>query len=449
MAIVTDTFKKFVGDKIKLDFDSADTLYFIGIGRSQIWNDSDITVTPTNRPATERDFRQNLQAVRQINDLSYVVPRVNWASGSIYNAFDDNVTNYPSPNYYVLNQSNDVYVCIQQGRTVAGIAAPSTVEPSGTLTTIIKNADGYIWKYLYTVGAYSASRFLASNYMPVQFIDSADSNDPISERVQLDIQNAAIDGQILGIAITSGGTGYSSTPTITIYGDGESATATAIISGGAVVDIKMDSNGAGQIKGTGYQQASVSFSAGNATARAILAPKGGLGANPIIDLKSTYIMLNGRPSGTENGTFLINQDFRQVGVIRNIKKLNAFDSDLTDASATALTKLRFNPGATAFTTDNIIVGSTSGAKAYIDFADSGAGAFIHQTETTGFRNFQIGESLTATNLAGSVTTGSAVLASFDSATVNKYTGELLYIDNRAAILRSAGETQDIKVVIQL
>jgi hypothetical protein len=449
MAIVTDTFKKFVGDKIKLDFDSADTLYFIGIGRSQVWNDSDVVSAPTNRPATERDFRQNLQAVRQINDMSYVVPRVNWTSGSIYNAFDDNVTGYPTPNYYIINQSNEVFICLQQGRNVTGAAVPSTIEPSGNLATIVKTADGYIWKYLYTIGAYSASRFLASNFMPVQFIDSADSNDPISERIQLGIQNAAIDGQVIGIAITSGGTGYVSAPTITIHGDGESATATAIISGGAVVDIKLDSNGAGQIRGSGYNQASVSFSSGSAAARAILAPKGGIGANPILDLKSTYLMFNGRPSGTENGTFLINQDFRQVGVIRNVKKLNAFDSDFTDAAGGTLTKLRFNPGATAFTTDNIVVGGTSGARAYIDFADSAAGVFIHQTETTGFRNFQIGETLSATNLAGSVTTGSAVLASFDSATVNKYSGDLLYIDNRSAILRSAGETQDIKVVIQL
>jgi hypothetical protein len=449
MAIVTDTFKKLVGDKIKEDFDSASTFYFMGIGRSQLWNDSDIVSQPLNTYSSERDFRQNIQAVRQINDISYVVPRVNWASGTTYSAYDDNVVGYPSPNFYVITQSSDVYMCIQQGRTSVGVAVPSTVEPTGTTAVLIKTADGYIWKYLYTIGAYSASRFLAGNYMPVQFIDSADSNDPISERVQLNIQNGAIAGQILGIVVTNGGSGYASAPAITIHGDGSNATAVATISGGAIVDIKMDSNGSGQLKGSGYNQASISFSSGTATARAILSQKNGLGSNPIIDLKSTNIMLNGRPSGTENGEFLLNQDFRQVGIIRNIKKLNNFDSDFTDAAGRALTKLIFNAGATAFTTDNIIVGGTSGARAYIDQADSAAGALIHQTETTGFRNFIIGENLTATNLSGIATIGSAVLASFDSATVNKYTGDVLYIDNRAAITRSAGETQDIKVVIQL
>ena len=447
MAIVTDTFKKLIGDKIKTDFDSSATHYFVGIGRSQIWNDSDIAVTATNKIVTERDFRQNLQGVRQIADMSFVVPRVNWTSGTIYSAYDDNVVGYPTPNFYLLTATNDVYVCIQQGRTSAGVAVPSTIEPTGTANTIVKTADGYIWKYLYTIGAYSSSRFLAGNFIPVQYIDSADSNSPISERVQKDIQDGAIIGQVLGVAITNGGSGYVSPPAITISGDGTNATATAIISGGTVVNIKMDSNGAGQIKGSGYNQASISFSTGNATARAILSPNAGLGANPIIDLRSTYIMMNGRPSGTENGELLLNQDFRQVGLIRNILKSN--DSDFTSAAGTALTKLVFNGGATPFTIDNIIVGGTSGAKAYIDYADSAAGVIIHQTETTGFRNFQIGETLSATNLTGAVTTGSAVLASFDSATVNKYSGEVLYIDNRAAITRSAGETQDIKIVIQL
>lgn len=447
MAIVTDAFKKLIGDKIKSDFDSSSTYWFVGIGRSQIWNDSDIATTPTNKVATERDFRQNLQGVRQIADISFVIPRVNWASGTTYNAYDDSVVGYPTPNFYLITSANDVYLCVQQGRNSSGTAVPSTIEPTGTSAALVKTSDGYVWKYLYTVGSYNASRFLAGNFMPVQYIDSADSSSPISERTQKDIQDAAITGQVLGIAITSGGSGYASAPTVTISGDGESATATAIISGGVVVNIKMDSNGAGQIKGSGYNQASISFSSGAATARAILSPKDGLGANPIIDLRSSYIMVNGRPNGTETGELLINQDFRQVGVLRNVKKMN--DSDFTSGAGTTLTKLVFNPGATAFTTDNFIIGGTSQAKGYIDFADSAAGAIIHQTETTGFRNFQIGETLTATNLAGAVTAGTAVLASFDSATVNKYSGDLLYIDNRAAITRSAGETQDIKIVIQL
>ena len=144
MAIVTDTFKKLVGDRLKADFDSADTYYFVGIGRSQIWNDSDIATTPTNTITTERDFRQNLQAVRQVADISFVVPRVNWTSGTIYSAYDDNLVGYSTPNFYLLTGANNVYVCVQQGRNSTGAAVHPTVEPTGTATTLVKTADDYI-----------------------------------------------------------------------------------------------------------------------------------------------------------------------------------------------------------------------------------------------------------------------------------------------------------------
>lgn len=448
MAIITDTHKKLLGDLIINDFNDLTSYYFVGLGRSQIWNDSDIADANTNTYREERLVRNNLQGVKQVTDISFVVPRYNWSSGTTYAAWDDAAVGHPTPSFYVLNSSNDVYVCVRQGKTATGASIPSTIEPTGTTSTLVKTADGYVWKYIYTVGAFAASRFLAANFIPVKFVDSADSSDPISERVQLDIQNGAIPGQIANIIVTSGGTGYSSAPSVIITGDGDSvATATAVISGGSVVNVILDSNGSGQLKGRNYNYANISFSTGNATARAVLTPSGGFGANAIKDLKASAIMFNGRPSGIEGGELLIDQDFRQVSLIKDIKKIN--DSDFTGAAGLALNKLVFNAGATAFSRDNIVVGATSGAKAYIDQTDSAAGIWIHQTETTGFKSFQPSEALSAQNLAGVTVSGSAVLSSIDSATVNKYSGDILYVDNRAAIVRSAGETQDIKIVIQL
>lgn len=448
MAIVTDTMKKLVAEKIIRDFDSGANHYFVGLARSQVWNDSDIVVTEVNTFREQTQFRQNLQGVKQITDISMVVPRFNWSSGTIYSAWDDAQAGYPTNGYYVITSLNQVYICVQPGRSTSGAAVPSVVEPTGTATTLIKTADGYIWKYLYTLTALEASRFLAANFMPVRLIDSATN---AIEQLQKDVQDAAIDGQVSRIVITNGGTGYTSAPTVSIIGDGDSATARAFVFGGSVVRVLVDSNGSGQIRGQGYNEANVVFSGGGgsgAAARAVLAPKGGFGADPRNDLKSTAIMLNGRPTGTEGGELLIDQDFRQVGLLRNVKVL-ATDSDFTQNAGSALTYLSFNPGATAFTTDNIIVGSTSGAKAYIDFADSAAGVYIHQTETTGFGTFQAGEALTAQNLSGVTVTGAAVLNSIVNPTINKYSGDLLYLDNRAAIVRSSGETQDIKIVIQL
>lgn len=440
-AIITDILKKDFLLKLKEDFDSAASEYYVGLGRSELWNDSDIATTPTQSSRTINQFRDSLQGIKKIQDASFVVPRNNWSSGTIFTAYDDNVSGYPTNAYYVRTASNQVYICLQQGRNAQGQAVASTVEPTSVLTTPQTLDDGYTWKYLYTIGAVPASRFLTANFIPVQFIDSAENP---NQTLQKSIQDAAIPGQISGIAVISGGTGYSSgsPPAVTIFGDGDSAQATATVSGGAVVKVEMTN------RGSNYTYASINFSSGTASARAILSPAAGFGADPRNDLRSTAIMFNGRPDGAETGALLIDQDFRQVGLIRN-PKITATDSDFTGNAASVLDFLSFQGGATPFTNDTFIIGGTSGAKAFVTSADSAAGVFYHQTETTGFKSFQSGEALTAQNSAGATVTGSATLDSDIPATINKYSGEVLYIDNRTAITRSTGELQDIKIVVQL
>lgn len=438
-AIITDILKKDLLAELKSDFDSAGSEYYVALGRSELWDDSDNVVTPIQSQRTVDLFRRSMQGIKKIQDVSYVVPRNNWSSGTIYTAYDDNISAYPSNTYYVKTDSNQVYICLQQGKNANGAAVTSTVQPTGTLTTPLETADGYIWKYLYTITALKASRFLSANYQPVQLLDSADN---LLETLQIAVQDAAIGGQITGVAVTAGGSGYSSAPTITIDGDGDSAEATATISGGEVVKIEMTN------RGSGYTYASVNFSSGEASARAILSSAAGIGADPRIDLKASALMFNGRPDDDEDGTLLIGQDFRQVGLLRN-PTTNATDSDFTGNAASTLNKLTFLGGATPFTNDTFIVGATSGAKAYVTSADSAGGVFYHQTETTGFGTFQSGESLTAENAAGATVTGSATLDSDQPATINRYSGEVLYIDNRSAVTRSSGELQDIKIIVQL
>jgi hypothetical protein len=438
-AIITDILKKDLLAELKSDFDSAGSEYYVGLGRSELWDDSDNVVTPTQSDRTSNLFRYSLQGIKKIQDVSYVVPRFNWSSGTIYTQYDDSVAGYPTNAYYVRTAANQIYICVQQGRNAQGQAVPSTVEPTSVSTAPVTLGDGYTWKFLYTIGAVPASRFLTANFMPVQIIDSAETPNQI---LQKSIQDAAIPGQISGIAVTSGGTGYASAPTVSIIGDGDSAQAIATVSGGAVVKVEMTN------RGSNYTYASINFSSGNAVARAILSPLSGFGADPRNDLRSSALMFNGRPDGTESGALLIDQDFRQVGLIRN-PKITATDSDFTGNAASVLDFLSFQGGATPFTNDTFIIGGTSGAKAYVTSADSAAGVFYHQTETTGFKTFQSGEALTAQNAAGATVTGSATLDSDIPAAINRYSGEVLYIDNRTAVIRSTGELQDIKIVVQL
>lgn len=453
-AIITDLLKKTLMQHIVDDVADSAGRYYIGIGRSQDWDSSDTAPTPINSQREARNLRLNLQSIKSAESVSFVAPRYNWASGTIYSGWDDDVAGYPTNAYYVITDNNSVYICLKQGKDNTGATVTSTVQPTGSSTTSFKTADGYVWKFLYTLSAADASKYLSANYIPVKLQGLTDSNSPANDIEQLAIQNAAIPGQIGNIKITSGGTGYSSAPTVSIVGDGDSAQAFAVVSGGAVIDIRLDSNGSGTIyHGSGYTRANVVLTGGGystvATARATLSPKLGFGGDPRDDLKSTAIMFNTKPAGGESGKFLTDNDFRQIALFKNPQK-STIDSDYTQATGLSLRSLKLTlPVSAAFSADNTIQGASSGAKAIVDSFDSDT-IYYHQTETTGFASFTSSESISETDGAGSGTLDSSgTWGNGDVNLINYTKGDLLYIENRAAITRSAEQTEDIKVIIRL
>ena len=452
MAIVTRKIKKQVIESIKTDISDSDTNYFIAIGRSEDWNDSDIAPTVLNSAREERNFRLGLQSVKNIVDHSFVIPRYNWASGAIYSAYDDAQVGYPTQTYYVMNDNNQVYMCLQQAKNNSGQAQVSTVQPSGNTTgTPFDTADGYIWKFLYSIGALDANKYISANYLPVQLITGTDSDSPAADVEQELVQNAAVVGQIIGYVVDSGGTGYTSTPTISVTGDGIEAKAGATISGGQVTRVELIDSSGSYTLGSGYNFADVAVTGGGspskpASVRAVLSTPLGLGADPRDDLRSTAIMFNAKPEGVEGNDFIIGNDFRQVGLIKNL--MDSSGSTLfTESTGIALKQLRLSSVVTGFTTDNIIEGGTSGVQAYIDKVDSNS-IWYHQTEVTGFGNFDAGESISEIDGNG---TGSlnATFAPYITPEVDIFSGVVLYIDNRGSVTRSAEQTEDIKIVIQI
>ena len=463
-AIITDPFKKQMVQTIfdEVSFpDSASThRYYIGIGRSEQWDDSENVPTVTDTPRTIRNLRAGLQSIKSASDVSYVIPRYNWSSGAVYSAYDDDFASIPAVNsYYVLTEDNQVYVCLQQGKSSTGAAANSTVKPTGTSIKAFKTSDGYVWKFLYTLSATNANKFLSANFVPVEkILDSATlgRSHTVLEAQQLLVQDAAVPGQIIGIAVTSGGTGYTSgAPVVTIQGDGVRATATAVVSGGTVTKIELDSStDSGITMGQGYNFASVSIAAppGSGTtalARAIIGPDSGMGNDPRDELKSTSLMFNTKPNGIEDSNFIVGQDFRQVALIRDPKK-PITDSDYTTSSGKVLRFLKLQAAANVGFLDATITGQNSGAKALIYEVDSDR-LYFHQTEITGFLAFQEGEVITGGGQTGTLAAEAADADSdaFTKDDINKLSGKILYIENRAPVTRAANQTEDIKVVITL
>ena len=119
VAIITDKFKRQVLNDIFTNVTDSAATYYIGIGRSQDWNATDVAPTPLNTAKEERDFRLNLQAMKKGEDVSYVIPRYNWSSGTIYASYDDHVQGYPTNAYYVMTDELAIYMCLQQGKDLS------------------------------------------------------------------------------------------------------------------------------------------------------------------------------------------------------------------------------------------------------------------------------------------------------------------------------------------
>lgn len=453
-AIITERIKKLMIQNLFDDIADSANNYYIAIGRSEDWDSSDTAPTPLPTDREIRNFRLSAQSAKQVTDWSFVVPRYNWASNTTYFGYDDNTSGHPLNTYYVITDDNAVYICLRQGKTAAGATVPSIVKPTGIDPEPFITADGYVWKFLYTVGTTYANRFMSANYMPVRLQEATDSDSLAVEIEQETIQNAAVPGQIGSIEVITGGSGYVSAPTITIRGNGTGARASATVSGGAVTRIQLAESDGTIVQGTNYDWAEILVSGGGgtgATGRVIIGPVAGFGADPRDDLRATAIMFNTKPDGTEGGTFVVNNDFRQLALLKN-PTLPDSDGLFTAASGNMLRKLRFATIGTPFTADHTIQGATSGALAYVDKSDSDQ-VWFHQTETTGFKTFQEGEVVSETDGGG---TGTLVSAGFDADTradsdgdFDPFSGEILYIENRAAVQRSVGQVEDIKIIVQL
>ena len=457
-AIVTSNFRVINAENFKEDVADAATSVYVGIGKSDVWSltTSDTTdttpTTPVDALDTLGEAYQNMIGMKLIGsaDISHVVPRYTWASDTSYHAWDSDDGSIFDKKFYIVTNEFKVYKCIKAGGSV------STVQPTQTLTDPTAESDGYIWKYMYTISVADAEKFLTTSYMPVKTVSLDFVSDSVAEETLSEADYAQYLNQkaskesptaagIERIDVIAGGT-YSSTPTVSISGDGTLATATAVMSGSGsnqTVDSINITN-----KGTNYTVADITFSAGDASARAVISPELGHGVQPIKELGAFFIGLNTQLTGTEGGDLTVGNDFRQVTLIRN-PKLYGPGAVATAATLKALRYMDFQPTTTVtdYLVDELIVGQTSGAQAYIVEIDAATGyVYYHQNDKTGYTSFIGGE-----NVAGQTSSVNGALEAANSLgnpEVHPGTGDIMFLENRNPINRTTTQIEDIKVIIE-
>ena len=447
--------------------ETAKTTYYLFVGRPQAWSSTTGGGTDA-APPTPLDnvddpymyYRDMLAAkILGTGDRQYAIPRHNWATGVPYDMYraDYGATVNAAvvqteaggidmfatgTKMYVLSAANNVYKCMNNYSD-----ATSTVEPTGTSTSEFTTGDSYIWKYMYTLDTTQLTNFMTTDFIAV----STDST----------VAAAAVPGAVGQYIVANGGAGYTNNTFTaeTLRGDGTGATFTVVVASGAVSTVTAVAVGGGSTLAAQYHFADCNIDGisgiGTPSTSAIvvpvLSPPGGHGSNAIEELGGFYIMTNTTIAGTAgSGDFVVDQDFRRIAVLKD--PFNYGTTTIATADTlSALKSVTFaaSPTPGTFVNDEVITGGTSGAKGLVvDWESSTRILKYIQTQWTGIdtnkdiKAFAVSE--VVTGAGGATGTVSAVT----NPEIEYYSGQVIYVENRAPITRASDQTENIKLIIE-
>ncbi len=449
---------------------------------------------------TSSDVKQVVRKVTWSSGSTYDYYRPDYSISNVPK--NSNGVSLYSANYYILNSDYRVYICLQNGTTPeTPDGKPSLDEP--TFTDLEPRAagtsgDGYIWKYLYTIKPSDLIKFDSTDYMPVP-ADWETNTDHAG------VRDNAVDGGIKVVVIKDRGTGIGTAnrtyTRVPIKGDGSGAECTVVINSDQAIESVTLSN-----EGSGYTYGNVDLTAGSVptpdtwpTLDVIVSPQGGHGKDIYKELGATNALMYARiENDAENPDFITGNEIARIGVLENPKAYGS-SSILTIDKASASYAMRLvgtGYSSATFTADSIItqtVGTgvtaigkvinydqTTGVLKY--WQDRTMAGFTTTTATTagvavtdpqyGYEITRFSASISdggtfaivgttsgltiSTSFSGLSTSinnktyylGQSFTKGLSNPEVKKYSGNIIYLDNRPAIKRSSNQKEDIKVILQ-
>ena len=503
MALVTDKFRIYAAESFRNTLQSSNKVYMF-VGRAKTWGSSDIP--PAGEPIDSFEYArttyQDSVAFKRvdISDTSLVVPRVDWVDptrttggvGRTYSMYKpdyaptkttaNGASRLYDSNFYVMNSDFNVYKCLYNGQDPDyPRGRPSLVEPTGTSTTIIETSDSpgvysYRWKYLYTIDADNILKFVTSEFIPV-----------LTNTL---VTSAANPGSIDTVVVENAGAGYNNGTytNVPIRGDwsingGTQALCTLTVVSGSISSVTVTQ------AGSGYSFATIDVAlitnVGNGTNAAldvVLSPQGGHGADAVRELGAYRLMFTSKLETTSAFVDFPNDlSYRRVGLV-----LNPYDYNTTSICSqntrSAVKAMIFPQAGTGTPSGNFAPGetitqATTGAKGFVVSYDSTTKTLkYYQDSVDGTVNGNIvafsgsnqitsgTNSYTATPDAtfgtssvplSQITIGVSVyelglsfVTGYANEEIELNSGEMLYIDNRIPITRSADQNEELKVVIE-
>ena len=312
-----------------------------------------------------------------------------------------------------------------------GLASGTATIASGAVTgvTITASGSGYSFAFVTFVGGGGSGATGTVN------LGDADS----LPALQSAVEGASVNGTLDRVIVTSPGQDYAESDVqVQVQGDGTGAEASAYVNSatGAITKIRVTN------PGSGYSYANIiitntSAPGTGATARAIVSPQGGHGSNAPRELFAHNVGVTVSFSDNDNRDLILGNDFRQIALIKNVKT----PAGVTYTTNTATTCFIINVASvTPYAVDDVLT------------SDDGGSFTVIQIDSTNKNVYLTSEiPLITANSTLTNTTQNESNLSINSLTqpeVDNATGEVIYLDNRSPIIRSADQVEQIKALIR-
>ena len=478
-----------------------------GYGRTSDWNTN--PPSPTDNLSYAGHTGDTILFGKKITSANVrrIVRRIDWTAGTKYEIYRDdysvqnrapitNAARLYDANYYVMNEDYRVYICIENGSN--GTNPKGNVSQDQPTFTDLEpsragdSGDGYIWKYLFTISPSDIIKFDSTDYITVP--NNWDTSSDAQIRAMRESGDSTVNqNQIKTVYIDDAGGSYANGlgQEMNIIGDGEGGKVRVDVEGGKITNTVVVSGG----KNYSYALVDLGSINSNTTSTPahlipVIPPSRGHGHDIYKELGTDRVLVYARFDDSTKD-FPVDTSFAQVSIVKNPTAVGTSNT-FTDNNFNGLSAFKFNNitgtpkvgekieqtvqngTAKAFgyvasfdtetkvlkyftdrslfynqttkdqqdytgistngrpyafeSSSNLISGQTSSFTGAIDTAFAGIA-----TNPTGVKQINLGVSFTA---------GMAVPE------INKGSGEVIYLDNRASIARNARQKEDIKVILE-
>jgi len=495
-AIITEKFRQHnAGNFFESFSEAAANVYYLMIGKATPFTSATTggsdpaPPTPTDDVSNEFYTWDSTIALKNISstDVSYALPRRDWANSTTYDMYDDNInssnaatsgaTNLYQSTFFFRTSENRVYKVLDNN----GGTAYSGSEPTSESTSLF-SLGGYVLKYMYSISASDQTKYLTVDFMPV-------ANDST-------VSAAATDGAIESLQITAGSGYTNGTYYAAVYGDGANAGTSSgaviriTVSGGTIqsfglttgTDTTINSAGTGYTFGTvnlasGFTFSDTALSSASAIGGSggevgvVISPKEGHGNDAVAELGGHYVMMRATLTGAEGDDILTGNDFRNISLV--IDPTTFGTSTVASASTHRQTyAIKLTSVTGTFTGDEKISQATTGAIGRVVEWDSTLSILYYQQErfgdygtnsTTGAyvafsgANVITGASSSAVGTPDSGADSAVTLVNSNTITfsdgyanpeLQPDSGNIIYQENRKPIGRATDQTEDIKLIVE-